>query len=107
MNTTVQQSSPKDYGWVFLELMGHRQRIGKAKEEEVAGGVMLRIDIPVDEEGEYVTEYYGTSSIYAMRPISEEVAKDHRANTDPRPTKPADYQPATQIEDHSHNYDHC
>ncbi|WP_420408635.1 hypothetical protein [Hoeflea sp.] len=90
----------KDFGWVYLELMGHRQRIGKAREEEVAGGVMLRIDIPTEGD-EYVTEYYGTASIYSLRPISEDVAKDHYAARDPRPARPAGYRPATQIEDMS------
>lgn len=94
-------TTPKEFGWVMLELMGHRQRIGLAREEEVAGGLMLRIDIPTSAEAEeYVTEYYGASSIYALRPISEDVARDHWAHRDPRPPKPADYRPETQIEHH-------
>ena len=91
----------KDFGWVLLELMGHRQRIGKAREEEVAGGVMLRIDIPLDEGDDYGTEYYGASSIYALRPITEDVAKGHYARSDPRPTRPVDYRPQSQLEDRS------
>ena len=100
MTETAEKTEPKDFGWVLLELMGHRQRIGQAREEQVGGGLMLRIDVPTDddEDGEYVTEYYGTSSIYAMRPVSAEVARDHYARTDPRPTKPAEYKPASQIE---------
>lgn len=108
--TTQEQIEPKDFGWVLLELMGHRQRIGKAKEEEVAGSRLLRIDIPTDDDTEYVTEYYGSSSIYAMRPITEEVAKDHYAKADPRPTRPAAYRPSHQVEDMTdedtgYNYD--
>lgn len=101
------QALMKDFGWVLLELMGHRQRIGQAREEEVAGGVMLRIDVPVDQAdvGSYVTEYYGASSIYAMRPISEDVARGHYSRADPRPPRPADYRPASQIEDRSGHYD--
>ena len=91
------EQTPKDFGWVLLEIMGHRQRIGRASEEEIAGGIMLRIDIPTESD-EYVTEYYGTSSIYAMRPVTEEVARDHHSISDPRPRRPADYRPATQIE---------
>lgn len=93
----VQAPQAKDFGWALVELMGHRQRIGMAREEEIAGGLMLRIDIPTDGE-EYVTEYYGASSIYALRPISEEVARDHFAARDPRPPRPADYRPSSQIE---------
>ena len=86
----AEPKTPRDFGWVLLELMGHRQRIGMGREEEIAGGVMLRIDIPTEGE-EYVTEYYGASSIYALRPVSEAVARDHFAARDPRPVNPADY----------------
>ena len=48
-------AAPQDFGWVFLELMGHRQRIGMAREEYVGSGKMIRIDIPSDEDGEVVT----------------------------------------------------
>ena len=104
--TTTEQIAPKDFGWVLLELMGHRQRIGKAREEEVAGSRLLRIDIPTDDDDEYVTEYYGASSIYALRPISEEVAKDHYAKSDPRPSRPAAYRPSTQLENHTDDYEY-
>ncbi|MEL6679464.1 MAG: hypothetical protein AAFQ51_12215 [Pseudomonadota bacterium] len=87
----------KEFGWVLLELMGHRQRVGLAREEEIAGSLVLRIDIPTEGD-EYVTEYYGGSSIYALRPISEDVAKDHFAARDPRPIKRADYQRRPQVE---------
>lgn len=100
MTATSESAQPKDFGWVLLELMGHRQRIGLAREEEIAGGLMLRIDIPTDGK-DYATEYYGASSIYALRPVSEEVARDHYAARDPRPPRPVQYRPATQIEDQS------
>jgi len=89
--------TPRDFGWTLLEIMGHRQRIGLAREEEIAGGMMLRIDIPTEGE-DYATEYYGATSIYALRPISEEVARDHYAARDPRPPRPVTYRPVPQIE---------
>ncbi len=95
---TAEASAPQDFGWVFLELMGHRQRVGRAREEYVGSGKMIRIDIPTDDDGGFVTEFYGTSAVYALRPISEEVAKDHWAAGDPRPVRPAEYRPDTQIE---------
>lgn len=89
--------TPRDFGWVLLELMGHRQRIGLAREEEIAGGLMLRIDIPTDGE-DFATEFYGASSIYALRPISEEVARSHYSARDPRPPRPLTYRDDAQIE---------
>lgn len=88
--------APQDFGWVLLELMGHRQRIGRAREEYVGSGKMIRIDIPTDDGD--VTEFYGTNAVYSLRPISEEVAKDHWAAQDPRPVRPAEYRTSSRIE---------
>lgn len=89
---------PKDFGWVLLELMGHRKRIGKACEEEIAGKMMLRVDVLTADHEEYQTEYYGSSAIYAIRPVAEQVARDAAKNSSVRPVKPADYQPQYHIE---------
>jgi len=80
-------------GWARLELMGHRQRVGFIKEAECYGGKMLRIDIPVNTlDGESITEFYGCTSIYALTPISEDVARTYvRCAGDPRPIKPVEF----------------
>lgn len=87
--------------WSIVELMGHRKRPGYVKEVEIAGGKMLRIDIPVSET-EQVTEFYGTSAIYSIRPATEEICRDtaYRSyGADPRPIRPVDYRPQPQITD--------
>lgn len=77
-------------GWAILELMGHRQRVGRISEVEAFGGKLLRIDIPT-EAGD-VTEFYGASSVYSLRPISEEIARDHaKRYGDVRPVRPVEY----------------
>jgi hypothetical protein len=92
-------------GWAMLELMGHRQRVGQVSEVEMYGGKMLRIDILVAVDGkpdEFITEFYGCSSVYALTPISEQVARDHaKRRGDIRPVQPVSY----RIEDHSHDGD--
>lgn len=60
-------------GWAIVELMGHRKRPGRVSEVEMFGGKLLRVDIPA--EGGDITEFYGVTSIYALRPCSEEVAR--------------------------------
>jgi len=82
-------------GWALVELMGHRQRAGFVKDVEMFGGKLLRIDIPVAPDAT-VTEFYGCSAIYALRPCSEEVARDHVKNAydgDVRPVRPLEYRP--------------
>lgn len=84
-------------GWARLELMGHRIRVGRVSEAEMYGGKLIRIDIPVGAEvagegAEFVTEYYGCSSVYALAPISEQIARSWaQRNGDFRPARPLDY----------------
>lgn len=62
-----------DAAWAKLELMGHRVRVGKVRKENLFGVEMCRIDV-LQANGEFHTEYYGGSSIYAVLPCSEDVA---------------------------------
>ena len=89
-------------GWAILELMGHRERPGYVKEVEIAGGKMLRIDIPVqkDDAGQdvTVTEFYSSGAIYCMTPCSEELARSRvTPYNDPRPVRPMDYREHQRI----------
>lgn len=81
-------------GWAIVELMGHRQRGGYVKDVEMFGGKLLRVDIPVEPE-KTVTEFYGCSAIYALRPCTEQIARDFckRSYEDPRPIQPVEYRP--------------
>ena len=83
-------------GWAILELMGHRRRVGWVQEVEMFGGKLLRIDIPA--EGGDITEFYGVTLIYALRPVAEDVARDAAARGgDPRPVRPVDYRQLPQL----------
>lgn len=86
-------------GWAVLELMGHRQRAGLVKDVEMFGTKMLRIDIPVNAETT-ITEFYGGSAVYALRPCSEDVVREHNKRaTDPRPVKPIEFRPRASGDD--------
>lgn len=87
-------------GWARLELMGHRQRVGFVREVEMFGGKLLRIDIPVAGSDD-VTEFYGVTSIYAMTPITEELAREAAKRAgDPRPVRPMGFRLEDQTSDH-------
>lgn len=80
-------------GWAIIELFGHRQRGGFVKDVEMFGGKLLRIDIPVAPDAT-VTEFYGCTAIYALRPYAEAIVRDHVKNSydgDLRPVRPLDY----------------
>lgn len=79
-------------GWAILELMDHRQRAGQVREVKLAGTKVLRIDIPTsDFLTPEVTEFYGGAAIYALRPCSEEVAREAASYANILPAKRADY----------------
>ena len=58
--------------WAVVELMGHGQTAGLIRKSDLGG--LLRIDVPCGEEG-FRTEYYGEQAIYAIRIVSEEIAR--------------------------------
>jgi hypothetical protein len=104
MTDTTASQPPSFESWAILELLGHRQRVGLVREVEMFGGRMLRIDIPTD--GGDITEFYGSSSLYAMRPVSEEVARDiMKRSGDPRPVRPAEYREPQAITHCHDEYD--
>lgn len=57
--------------WAIVELMGHSQTAGLIKTSDLGG--LLRVDVPIDEG--FRTEYYGAQAIYAIRMVSEEIAR--------------------------------
>lgn len=57
--------------WALIELMGHGQTAGIIRTSDLGG--LLRVDVPI-EEG-FRTEYYGEQAIYAIRIVSEEIAR--------------------------------
>jgi hypothetical protein len=66
--------SEKFEQWANVELMGHQRVVGRCSEEMIAGHPMLRVDIP-DGEASFSTRYYGSSAIYCLTVVSEEVAR--------------------------------
>lgn len=62
--------------WCMVELFGHNKIAGKCTEQNIAGVNMLRVDVPETDKQPAFTKFYNGTSIYAINPITEEVAKD-------------------------------
>lgn len=62
-------------GFCILELMGHRRLGGYVREEEIAGHGFLRIDVPAIGERAAMTQYVSPSSVYALTPCTEAMAR--------------------------------
>lgn len=57
--------------WAIIELMGHAQTAGIIRPSDLGG--LLRVDVPVGDG--FRTEFYGNQAIYAIRVVSEEIAR--------------------------------
>lgn len=62
-------------GWFIVELMGHRRLAGYVTEQTIAGAGFLRIDVPGEDGKARATQFYPPSSVYAMTPTTEAMAK--------------------------------
>ena len=58
-----------------LELFGHAVLYGKVSECQIAGAAFLRIEVLGSDGIEQNTEYINPSSVYALRPITEELCR--------------------------------
>ena len=76
--------------WAKLELMGHVMMAGRITEEEKFGSKVGRIDVP-QEDGSFVTQYFGGGSIYRMTIVAEAVARDMAKKITVAPVSPWDY----------------
>jgi hypothetical protein len=61
--------------YAIVELFGFNKIAGKCSEQNIAGANMLRIDVPETENNPAFTRLLGHAAIYAINPVTEEVAK--------------------------------
>ena len=61
--------------WAIVELFGHNQIAGKCTEQNIAGANMLRVDVPETAEQPQFTRFLGSGAIYAINPVTEEIAR--------------------------------
>jgi hypothetical protein len=60
--------------WAIIELFGHNKLAGKCSEQNIAGANMLRVDVPETDKNPAFTRLLGHAAIYAINPVTEEVA---------------------------------
>lgn len=61
--------------WGIVELFGHNCIAGKVSEASIGGCSFVRVDVPAIEDLPAFTKFYGNGAIYAMTPVSEEIAR--------------------------------
>lgn len=71
--------------WCIVEVMGHQKFAGLVTEQVLGGASFIRIDIPAVGNQPEFTKMFGASSIYAITPCTEEVARGVAATLQNRP----------------------
>lgn len=71
--------------WCVVELFGHSRIAGRCTEQNVAGTNMLRVDVPDISNQPGFTRFLSSGAIYAINPVSEEVARQMAENLQIQP----------------------
>ena len=61
--------------WCVVELFGRQVIAGRVTEQVIGGCSFIRVDVPEMDHKPPFTRFYGQGAIYAMTPVSEEVAR--------------------------------
>lgn len=60
--------------WCLVELFGHTRIAGRVTEQTVGGCSFVRVDVPAVDDQPAFTKLYGNAAIYAISPVTEEIA---------------------------------
>ena len=71
--------------WCVVELFGHSRIAGRCTEQNVAGTNMLRVDVPDTSNQPGFTRFLSSGAIYAINPVSAEVARQMAENLQIQP----------------------
>jgi hypothetical protein len=71
--------------WAIVELFGHNKIAGKVSEQTIGGSSLIRIDVPDTEASPAFTRLLNVSAIYAINPVTEEVAVGYAGRLSSKP----------------------
>lgn len=83
--------------WAILELFGHQRIAGLVSEQTVSGGSFIRIDVPETETQPAFTRLFNPTAIYAINPVTEELAKAQARTIEAKPVTPYDIKEAARL----------
>lgn len=74
--------------WCLVELLGHQRIAGRCTEQNIAGSNMLRVDVPATNNQPVFTRFFSFGAIYAINPVTEEVASQVADRLEISPVQP-------------------
>jgi len=60
--------------WALVELFGHARIVGLVTEQSIGGASFIRVDVPKPDGTTDFTRLFGSSAIYAISPITKDLA---------------------------------
>lgn len=70
----MSNSQDKFEAFALIELFGHQRIAGKVTEQAIGGCNFVRVDVPAVDGQPAFTKLYGNGAIYAITPVTEEIA---------------------------------
>ena len=97
--------------WAVVDVMGHQRYVGRVTEQVIAGTGFVRVDVPATDKIQAWTKLIGTGSIYAITPVSEEIARAMVVNRQVEPIQAFELTPrltsqASMFDDDYDGMDH-
>ena len=74
LNTMQEQITTTEF-YAIVELMGHQKIAGKLTEQVLGGSSFIRVDVPELPDSPAFTRLLTDKAIYAINPVTEEVAR--------------------------------
>lgn len=71
--------------WAIIELMGHQRIAGKLSEYVFGGQSFIRVDVPETQNQPSFSRILSSQAIYAINPVTEEVANHLAESIQARP----------------------
>lgn len=74
----------------IVELFGHQRIAGKVTEQTVGSASFVRVDVPETKTQPGFTRLLNPSAVYAINPVTEEVANEYAASLQVKPIQAYD-----------------
>lgn len=71
--------------WAIVELFGHQKMSGQITEQLLAGANMVRVSVPETKASPAFDRFLNPSAIYAINPVTEEVARGYAERIQVKP----------------------
>jgi hypothetical protein len=71
--------------FAIIELFGHNKMAGKVTEQVIGGSSFVRVDVPNTEASPAFTRLLHANAIYAINPVTEEVATGYASRLQVKP----------------------